>query len=64
MIGVIVNAMAVIIGSLIGLLFKKGIAQRFTDAVMIVIGLCTVYIGISGTLKGENTLILIISIVN
>ena len=63
MIGVIVNATAIIIGSLIGLLFKKGIAQRFTDAVMIGIGLCTVYIGISGALKGENTLILIISIV-
>ncbi|WP_333529730.1 DUF554 domain-containing protein [Desulfotomaculum sp. 1211_IL3151] len=63
MIGVIVNALAVIIGSLIGLLFKKGISQRFINAVMIGIGLCTVYIGISGSLKGENTLIIIISIV-
>ncbi len=63
MIGVLINAAAVIIGSLIGLLFKKGIPERFTDAIMIGIGLCTVYIGISGTLKGENTLILIFSIV-
>lgn len=30
---------------------------------MIGIGLCTIYIGMSGTLKGENTLILIGSIV-
>jgi uncharacterized membrane protein YqgA involved in biofilm formation len=63
MIGVLVNTATVIIGSLIGLLFKKGIPKKFSDAVMLGIGLCTVYIGISGTLKGENTLILISSIV-
>ncbi|HAF60297.1 MAG TPA: DUF554 domain-containing protein [Clostridiales bacterium UBA9856] len=63
MIGVFVNTATVIIGSAIGLLFKKGISKRFTDAIMIGIGLCTIYIGISGALKGENTLILIVSIV-
>ena len=51
MIGVIVNTVAVIAGSLIGLLFKKGIPQKLTDAVMIGIGLCTLYIGISGALR-------------
>jgi uncharacterized membrane protein YqgA involved in biofilm formation len=63
MIGVIINTMAVIIGSIIGMLFKKGIPKKIIDSVMIGIGLCTVYIGISGTLKGKNTLILVISIV-
>jgi uncharacterized protein len=63
MIGVIVNTIAVIIGSTIGILFNRGISKRIIDEVMVGIGLCTVYIGISGTLKGENTLILIISIV-
>ncbi len=63
MIGVLVNTATVIIGSLIGLIFKKGISKRFTDAIMLGIGLCTIYIGISGTLKGENTLILILSMV-
>ncbi|SHI20798.1 hypothetical protein SAMN02745823_03406 [Sporobacter termitidis DSM 10068] len=63
MIGVLVNTATVIIGSLIGLIFKRGIPKKLTDAVMIGIGLCTVYIGISGALKGENTLILIGSIV-
>lgn len=63
MIGVLVNTATVLIGSLIGLLFKKGIPKKLTDAVMLGIGLCTVYIGISGSLKGENTLILIGSIV-
>lgn len=63
MLGVIVNTVTVIIGSIIGLMFKKGIPKRFTEAIMTGIGLCTIYIGISGTLKGKNTLILIISIV-
>lgn len=63
MVGVLVNTVTVILGSFIGLLFKKGIPKKFTDAVMIGIGLCTVYIGVSGTLQGENTLVLIISMV-
>lgn len=62
MIGVLVNTAAVILGSLIGLTFKKGIPRKLTDAVMVGIGLCTIYIGISGALKGQNTLILIGSI--
>ena len=62
MIGVLINTATVIIGSLIGLVFKKGIPKKITDAIMIGIGLCVIYIGISGALKGENTLILIGSI--
>lgn len=62
MLGVIVNTATVLLGSLVGLLFKNGISKRFTDAVMLGIGLCTVYLGISGTLKGNNAIILIISI--
>ena len=59
MLGVLINAAAVIVGSLVGLIFKKGISKRFADAVMIGVGLCVIYIGISGALKGENPLILI-----
>ena len=63
MLGVIVNTIAVIVGSLLGLIFHKAVPERIVKAVMVGIGLCTVYIGISGMLKGENTLILIISLV-
>lgn len=63
MIGVLVNVATVIIGSLIGLVFKKGIKQRFTDAVMTGIGLCTMLIGVQGMLKGENVLVTIVSMV-
>ncbi|QAT42549.1 DUF554 domain-containing protein [Aminipila luticellarii] len=63
MLVVLVNTLAVIIGSTIGLLLKKGIPESIRDIVMKGIALCTLYIGISGTLKGQNTLILILSMV-
>lgn len=61
MLGVLVNTGTVLLGSLLGLLLKKGIPEKITKAIMLGIGLCTLYIGWSGTLEGENTLILIIS---
>ncbi|MBQ7288339.1 MAG: DUF554 domain-containing protein [Clostridia bacterium] len=63
MIGVIVNTLSVLLGSAFGLLLKKGIPQKFSGAVMTAIGLCTVCIGIDGMLQGENTLVLIFSVV-
>ena len=63
MLGVIVNTITVIIGSITGLLFKKGIPKKITDAIMTGIGLCTVSIGISGLIEDVNAIILIISIV-
>lgn len=63
MLGVIVNVITVLIGSCIGLLFKKGIPERVSNAAMIGLGACTLYIGISGSLCGENVLILIASVV-
>jgi len=63
MIGVLVNVITVLIGSSIGLLFKKGIPEKVSSAAMIGLGACTVYIGISGSLTGENVLILIAAVV-
>lgn len=62
MAGVLVNTAAVIIGSIIGLIFNKGIPERLVKSVMIGIGLCTLYIGISGALKDQNTVVMILSI--
>ena len=62
MLGTIVNTIAVIIGGLIGLLLKKGLPSRISDAVMTGVALCTIYIGISGCLDGKNALITVLSI--
>lgn len=63
MFGVIVNTATVLLGSIIGLICKKGIPERLSSAVMTAIGLCTIAIGFTGVLDGENTLVLIISMV-
>ncbi len=63
MFGVFVNVLTVLVGSLVGLLFKKGIPERVSNAAMIGLGVCTLYIGISGSLCGENVLIVIASVV-
>lgn len=67
MLGVCVNVATVLLGSAVGLIFKKGISAKYTDAVMVGIGLCTLLIGIQGMadgmLKGQNVLVTIISMV-
>ncbi len=63
MIATIINAVTVVLGSLIGLFLKKGISKKVTDAMMKALGLCVLFIGIQGSLIGENTLLIIISMV-
>lgn len=63
MIGVFVNVATVLLGSLVGLLFRKGIPERISRAMMLAIGLCTLYIGVDGALEGSNTIVLILSMV-
>ncbi len=63
MLGTLVNTGAVILGSLIGLLLKKGLSERMSDTLMKGLGLCTLYLGVTGALKGDNTLVLIVSLV-
>ncbi|MBR7081715.1 MAG: DUF554 domain-containing protein [Oscillospiraceae bacterium] len=62
MLGTVVNAAAVIIGSLIGMVVKKGIPEKVRSAVMVGVGLCTIYIGVSGMLSGENVIVAVLSI--
>lgn len=63
MLGVIANAVAVILGAIFGLVFKKGISQRVSDELMVPVALVCIYIGISGILKCNNTLIIVLSMV-
>ena len=63
MLGTIVNALAVIAGTFIGLLLKKGLPEKISDVVMKGVALCVLYIGISSSLAGTNALIAILSIV-
>lgn len=59
MVGVLVNAVAVIIGGLIGLLLKKGIPERLDDMMMKTVSLAVLYIGVTGVVgeMGESALV-------
>lgn len=61
MIGVIVNTLTVLAGSAVGLLAKKATPKDWTDFIFKGIALCVLYIGITGSMEGENTLIMILS---
>lgn len=63
MLGTIINTVSVICGSTIGLILNKGIPERLTDQMMKALGLCTLFIGVQEAFKGENTLIMILSMV-
>ena len=63
MLGVAINALAVIIGSFLGFLLHKGISEKINNAIMMGVGLCVVYIGIDGLTGGVNPLVAVLSIV-
>lgn len=63
MTGVLINVLGVLAGGFLGMLFKKGISKKYSDAVMTGVALCVVAIGISGILKGENILVSVVSMI-
>ena len=63
MLGALVNFAAILIGGTVGLLLKKGLPQRISDTIMGGVALIVLYIGIDGTLQGQETLVAILSIV-
>lgn len=55
--GTIVNSVSIILGTLFGILIKKGLPERFKETIMQALGLSVLVIGISGTLQGIYTVI-------
>jgi len=63
MIGTLINAGAVVAGSAIGLIFRAKIPSKIITPVFQVIGLFTLAVGVSMTLKTSNYLLLVGSMV-
>ncbi len=64
LLGTAVNTVAVLVGGAIGLLCKKVIPHRMADNIFKVLGLCTLFIGVTGIFQdGVNTLAVIVSMV-
>lgn len=63
LLGTAVNTATVILGSLLGVLFKKKIPQRLTDTLFKALGLVTVFIGVSGCLCGHSPMLVVVSVI-
>lgn len=63
MIAAVLNAILIFAGSAIGMIFKSRIKESRSNAVMIGLGLCVMMIGISGAVKTDNILCVIVSMV-
>lgn len=63
LLGSIVNAIAIVGGSAIGALAKKGIQARFSEIVITSLALFTFYMGMSSVLGTKQPLVVVISLV-
>lgn len=63
MIGTLVNVAAVVVGSLLGLLLRKGFPEKMKNTVTTGMGLCVILIGLQGALGTQNVLMVILSVV-
>ena len=63
MLGTIVNALAIMLGSVIGLTLKRGMPTRFKEVIMQGIGLTVILIGLKMSLDINNEIIVIVSLV-
>ena len=62
MLGTIVNCLAIIAGSLVGIGFRNGISEKYNQTVMQAMGLSVILIGMKSALGSDDLLIIIISL--
>jgi len=60
--GTIINAIAIIVGGAIGLLFRKGFPDRISQTTLQVLGLFTLVIGVSMAIQGQELIVVLISL--
>ncbi|MGE4542388.1 MAG: DUF554 family protein, partial [Bacteroidales bacterium] len=61
--GTIVNVLAVLAGSALGLLFHTRLPQRFVDILFQAIGLFTLALGIKMALGGQMWMLIVLSLI-
>lgn len=63
MLGTVVNALAIILGSLVGLMFSRGISENYKEILLSGVGLSVVLIGIKSALVTDSLMVVIFSII-
>jgi len=61
--GTIVNSLAIIAGTLIGLIFRRGIPKHYIDGIMHAVSLAVILIGLKSALKSDDLLVVIFSLI-
>ena len=62
MLGTIVNTIAIILGSLLGISLRRGISDQYRETVIAAIGLAVLLIGLKSALQTDDLLLVIISL--
>lgn len=63
MLGTVVNALAIIVGTLTGLVFRRAIPQRYIDGIIQAVSLAVILIGFKGAFKSDDMLVVIFSLI-
>lgn len=63
MIVILLDAAIVILGSILGMLFRKGVSETISNAVMIGIGLYVIYVGATGLSTEVSTIAIMLSLI-
>ena len=63
MIGTLINCAAIVAGSLLGLLLRRGMKDAMAKTVMQGVGMSVILIGVTGAIETSNTLLVILSMV-
>lgn len=63
MLGTVVNAAAIIAGSILGLLFSRGIPENYKEIILSGVGLSVMLIGIKSALASDRLIIVILSVI-
>jgi uncharacterized membrane protein YqgA involved in biofilm formation len=63
MLATVINALAIVAGSLIGILLKKGLSKRFESAIFTAAGVTTLVIGVQMALKTSHVLALALALI-
>ena len=63
MIGTLINCAAILLGSALGLLLRRGMKESISKTVMQGVGLSVILIGLLGAVKTSNTMLVILSMV-
>ena len=63
MIGTIVNVVAVLVGSMVGLFFNKSLPERFVKIFFQVMGIFTFFLGVSMALKSTHVSHLVMALI-